>query len=112
MYIAGLKYLVVATASGTVYVLRLKRRRDNLLIDMEQEFEFSRFKDIVLQSKASLEQTKERLKSLLDKRTSYLSELEEMKKEEQGKFTSEVKDLTEATKEKERASLKETIQTM
>jgi hypothetical protein len=87
-------------SSGILYVFRLKRRKDNLLIDVEQELEYNRFKDIVMQSKSSLDQTKDRLKNLLEKRTSYIGELEEMKKEEESRYSLEVKELVQFTREK------------
>ena len=87
-------------SSGILYVFRLKRRKDNLLIDVEQELEYNRFKDIVMQSKSSLDQTKERMKNLLEKRTSYIGELEEMKKEEESRYSLEVKELVQFTREK------------
>jgi hypothetical protein len=66
---------VAGVANGTLYVLRLKHRRDKLLVDMENNHEWCKFKDIVMQSKSSLDQTKDKLKNLLEKRGSYISEL-------------------------------------
>lgn len=58
LHLAGLKYLVVGLSSGMVCAMRLKRRKDSLVIDIEQDGEYSKFKDIVVQSKPCLDQTK------------------------------------------------------
>lgn len=59
----------------------------------------SKFKDIVVYSKASLEQAKEKLKNLLEKRGSYLNELEELKKEEEARQASELEELQHLSQE-------------